>query len=628
MAQQIKIDIIAETQKLTQGVNNVNGELNNLTGGIGKAQQAAVGLASAFVLKEGISFLKKASEEALDAEKTGKAAAAAFGEGSTALQKVTSDAEKFAKELAIDNDEIIKLATGLGVRLPKDAQGSSAELVLLAKNLEAASAGAISAESVIGKLGKAFADGEVTAKELSKAVPGLDEATYKYAETLSKSGKNQEAMNVLIEAGQQKFGGAAADQVTGAQRIDKAMGDLYETIGEKVAPIVEKLSEKIAEVIDWMVQNKDVVIPLAAILGTLGGIILAANVALTVYNGLLAAKKVATGLATAAQWLFNAAMSANPIGLVILAIAAIIAIIVLLVKNWDTVTEVVGKVWEAIKNFGINAWNAIKDFASKAWESIKEFASNFWNKIKETVENVIGKFTGLKDKISEIWGNIKDKIAELIGNIVDKIKEVPKKMLSIGEDIVRGLWNGIQNMADWIKDKIGNLFGSVIGIAKKALGIKSPSKIFAGIGKNIATGLWTGLNGQKTYLKNNFNDFFGDIIPALTLDSLNLPDFNNFATLDYVADAVSNASVEQSAYAGVGIDWNAGTEQFDIDSTVVTTSNLKDLINANYSIPSLNGISNSLPTYTITINAGAGSDPYSIGRIVKQALDKYGTIAK
>jgi hypothetical protein len=53
----------------------------------------------------------------------------------------------------------------------------------------------------------------------------------------------------------------------------------------------------------------------------------------------------------------------------------------------------------------------------------------------------------------------------------------------------------------------------------------------------------------------------------------------NLATLDDVADAVSNATVDQSALAGVGIDWNAGTEQFDIDNTVVTKLGTQTLEN-------------------------------------------------
>ena len=96
MAQQITIDIVAETKKLTSGINETNAQLGKLSGGISGVQQQAVGLASAFILKAGASFLSKANEEAIDAEKTAKAAASAFGEGSVALKKITDDETKFA----------------------------------------------------------------------------------------------------------------------------------------------------------------------------------------------------------------------------------------------------------------------------------------------------------------------------------------------------------------------------------------------------------------------------------------------------------------------------------------------------------------------------------------------------
>ena len=53
----------------------------------------------------------------------------------------------------------------------------------------------------------------------------------------------------------------------------------------------------------------------------------------------------------------------------------------------------------------------------------------------------------------------------------------------------------------------------------------------------------------------------------------------NLATLDDVSDAVSNAEVDQSTLAGAGIDWNVGTNQFDIDSTVVTLTGTQELTN-------------------------------------------------
>jgi hypothetical protein len=58
-----------------------------------------------------------------------------------------------------------------------------------------------------------------------------------------------------------------------------------------------------------------------------------------------------------------------------------------------------------------------------------------------------------------------------------------------------------------------------------------------------------------------------------------IADTDDLATKDYVTDALSNATVDQSALAGTGIDWNVGQERFDIDSTVVTLTGTQELTN-------------------------------------------------
>ena len=387
----------------------------------------------------------------------------------------------------------------------------------------------------------------------------------------------------MIDEGSIKYDDAAAKNVTSTQKFETALANFKEELGGKVLPILEKgidFLTKLFEAFDSLpgpVQN--VVIGLGALLitGALTLTFLASMKASLVTLGITSGTTAGSiGLATIATNLLKIALAGLGIGLVI-------AAIVLLYQNWDKVTAAVDKVWEMIK-----------DVVPKAWAKVMEF---------------------------------KDKVVGFVGQIVSAYLSIPGKMLDIGEDIVRGLWNGMSNMVGWLKDKVTGLFSGVVGFAKKALGIKSPSKIFAGIGKNIATGLWTGLKAEKTYLKDNFEDFFGDIIPTLTTDALNLPDFTQFVTQTDLTDVIAGASGGSSELAGVGIDWNAGTEQFDIDDTVVTVAKLSELMNSNYSVPSLNQSEAGASAVNITINAGAGSDPYSVGRAVTTAIDKYARVS-
>ena len=250
MAQQITIDIVAETKKLREGVSVANEQLGSVDKQLKGLTATAFAAASAFVLQKGTTFLKQGIDEAREAAETMRNAITTFGEGSLALQKITTDADKFGQALAVDNDEIIALATQLGARLPENARFLSAELVNVAFDVEAFTAGAISAEAVVSKLGKAFIDGKVTVKELATIFPDLTQKTYLQAEALVKQGDTQTALNLLIREAQKAYGDAAEKNVTSTQKFDTALANLKETIGTKILPFVEKAINFFIDLLD------------------------------------------------------------------------------------------------------------------------------------------------------------------------------------------------------------------------------------------------------------------------------------------------------------------------------------------------------------------------------------------
>jgi len=81
---------------------------------------------------------------------------------------------------------------------------------------------------------------------------------------------------------------------------------------------------------------------------------------------------------------------------------------------------------------------------------------------------------------------------QVVSSITSGISKAVSSVAQIGKNIVQGLWQGIQSMGQWIQDKIGSLFRSVVDGAKSVLGIHSPSTVFAGIGENMGLGLGTG----------------------------------------------------------------------------------------------------------------------------------------
>lgn len=130
----------------------------------------------------------------------------------------------------------------------------------------------------------------------------------------------------------------------------------------------------ISDAIGFVTDNANIIIPVLA--GVVGAF--AAMQIISTVKGLMDAYKASTIAQTFAQGGLNAVMAANPIGLVITAIAAIIAIGVALYMNWDKVRAAAGNLWSGISD----AFGKIGSIISEKMESAKNLVSNAINAIK------------------------------------------------------------------------------------------------------------------------------------------------------------------------------------------------------------------------------------------------------
>jgi phage-related protein len=154
--------------------------------------------------------------------------------------------------------------------------------------------------------------------------------------------------------------------------------------------------------------------------------------AVTAKTAALVASKVAIAAATAAQWLWNAAMTANPIGIIIAAIGALIAAIVLIAKNWDTIRDktveiwnnIVGfltGVWENITGFFKDAWQGIADFFISIWTNIADFFSGIWDTISSVFLSV---WNGIVDGVKNAWDTVVNFVLSGVNWLIDKVNSV------------------------------------------------------------------------------------------------------------------------------------------------------------------------------------------------------------
>ena len=216
---------------------------------------------------------------------------------------------------------------------------------------------------------------------------------------------------------------------------------------------IAKIADKAETVALTLMYAKDFVVSIAS--GTAALVKQAAqwvvNTAMKVADtAATIASTAATTAATAATWLFNAALAVltSPITLVIAAIAALIAIVILLIKNWDKIKETAQKCWDGIKNAWNNAgqWfnekiiTPIKNFFNNLWTNVKNIASNAWNGIK-------GVFSGVGNWFSNIFQQAYNGITRVFSNI---------------GNFFSNIWNGIKNTFSKLGTSIGNAISNAV----------------------------------------------------------------------------------------------------------------------------------------------------------------------
>lgn len=149
-----------------------------------------------------------------------------------------------------------------------------------------------------------------------------------------------------------------------------------------------------------------------------------------------------------------------------------------------------------------NVISKVTSWASNMASKAKSAASNFINNVVSYVKQLPSKiWTWLSQAVSKVgtWGSnmlskAKSGMQRVVTGVVNTIKSLPSKMLSIGKDLVKGLWNGISNMTDWVIGKIKGFGNSVLSGIKNFFGIKSPSTVFRDeVGKMLPAGMAEGI---------------------------------------------------------------------------------------------------------------------------------------
>ncbi len=254
--------------------------------------------------------------------------------------------------------------------------------------------------------------------------------------------------------------------------------------------------------------------------------------------------------------------------------------------------ELPGKIGEFLKNVIVSiiqwalemrekARNAAKDFFDNIVEFFKELPGKIWESLTNTIKNVIAFGLELREKA-------RNAASDMFHNIVDTIKELPSKMLEIGKNLVEGLWNGIKNMGQWIKDKITGFADGVIGGFKSVFGISSPSKVMRdSVGRYLAEGLGEGFMDELPSIAEEARKALTNLdisSPEISIGAIATPDIDvprisagmPYRAADDFQGSVAQSSIASDAIAAMAI------QQVLVDRLNTTPSATSDIINNQY----------------------------------------------
>ena len=246
---------------------------------------------------------------------------------------------------------------------------------------------------------------------------------------------------------------------------------------------------------------------------------------------LLGKTSLKAGAMKAKAWL----LALGPIGIVI---AAVTALVVVVVKNWDTIKEVIGKAWDWVKDVTsrfvdwlTSTWDAtvgavvayytwlwdmtvavfdgIKDAIAAAWNFVKDVTASVVGWLSDTwsssVATVLGFFTNLKDRAIAIFGELVDWVRGLPGRFVDALSNLGSLLLGVATAALTQFRTGVSNGADLVIAFVKGLPSRIVR------GLGKIGDLLLNAGKSIIRGLVRGIKSVASAPVNAVKDVVGKV---------------------------------------------------------------------------------------------------------------------
>lgn len=313
---------------------------------------------------------------------------------------------------------------------------------------------------------------------------------------------------------------------------------------------------------------------------------------------LASAKMVATSALFVAKWAFMGAqaliqgarmaaawvLAMGPVGWVI---AAVVGLAILIIANWDKISDWTQKTWSKVSNWISTKWEEAKTatatkIASMVATTSAKFAeistkvktkmaeaktalSNKWEEAKSaTTSKLATLVASVATFFAKVVSKVREKMTEAVNKVKEKVGEMPGKvtgfvgqMLSAGADLIQGLIDGALGMASNAISTIKSIAGDMVDAALSFFKIKSPSRVFMEMGAYVSEGLAVGVQDKAKLAVANVARMASDMSNAFN-PQMELANMTASASLDTSVSRADMGVVRKSFAAEIDSGDDAG----------------------------------------------------------------------
>lgn len=319
--------------------------------------------------------------------------------------------------------------------------------------------------------------------------------------------------------------------------LKSALEGLAISFGELLMPAIKQIVGWVQKFVDWLnglsEGTKKTVVTIALLAAALGPVLIVIGKVISAVGTIMTVVPKIAGVINTVKGAFaalNTTMLANPIVLIIAAIAALVAAFIYLWNNCDGFRQFWIDLWENVKQVAITVWNAIKEFFSQVWETIKTIFSTVFEVIKTLVTTYFNLYkTIIQTVITTVWNTIKTVITTVLNaikTIFSTVWNAIKTIISAVVGAIKGLITGdftavknsITTIMNTIKSTISTIWNTIRSTISTVLGaIKGAvTSVFNGIVNAVKGAMGNVLNAVKTGFSNVKNHITGLASQAFT----------------------------------------------------------------------------------------------------------------